>query len=126
MHPNVCAAATQVEMQPSIPGCPVAQLAFPAFTNTAPTRPPVESKCFRPTITGAATTRLEVYIAAPIALPLATAIATSGFPLVLIPARTAPHAKPRGIDSIVETAPSVMFLLYKRIAERSLERRHNP
>ena len=44
MQPKPSAAATQVAMQPSTPAGPVAQLALPEFTSTAPTRPPVESK----------------------------------------------------------------------------------
>jgi hypothetical protein len=91
MHPNVSAAATHVVKQPAIPASPVAQFALPAFTSTAATRPPVASRCRRPTVTGAATTWLVVNIAAPTEPAAAIAAATSRFPLALIPARTAPH-----------------------------------
>ena len=111
MHPKVCAAATQVATQPAIPGSPLAQLALPAFTSTAPTRPPVASRCRRPTVTGAATTRFDVYIAAPTAPAVATATATSGFPLALIPARTAPHIKPRGMAFAGNSTSSFIPLL---------------
>ena len=109
MQPKVCAAATQVAMQPSIPGAPVAQLALPALTRTAPKRPPVESRWRRPTMTGAATTRFEVYMTAATAPPGATAMATSVFPLALIPARTAPHTNPAGIVSVGKVATSIIL-----------------
>ena len=96
IQPNVSAAARQVSRQTRTPGSPVAQLALPAFTSTAPTRPPVASRCRRPTITGAATTRLRVNMAAAVAPCCATATARSALPLALMPARTAPHKKPAG------------------------------
>src|ERR1017187_9275527 len=105
MQPKLSAAATQVAMQPSTPAGPVAQLALPEFTSTAPTRPPVESKWRCPTVTGAATTRFDVYAAAPTAqIPavsreVATATATSGLPLALIPALAAPQTNPPGISA---------------------------
>src|ERR1039458_6647955 len=115
MHPKLSAAATQVAMHPAVPGAPFAQLALPAFTSTAPTRPPVDSRCRRPTVTGAATTRFEVYIAAPTAPAVATATATSRFPLALIPARTAPQTKPRGMVPAVKPASSFIPLLYQAL-----------
>src|ERR1039457_6370049 len=105
MQPKLSAAATQVAMQPSTPAGPVAQLALPEFTSTAPTRPPVESKWRWPTVTGAATTRFDVYTAAPTAqtpaasCEVATATATSGLPLALIPALAAPQTNPPGISA---------------------------
>ena len=67
MQPKLSAAATQVATQPSMPGAPLAQLALPELTSTAATRPPVAARCRRPTVTGAATTRLVVNMAAPTA-----------------------------------------------------------
>src|ERR1700679_1253647 len=85
-HPIASATATQLLWQASMPGSPVAQLAFPAFTTTAETLPPVAAKCLRPTIIGAATTWLLVYITPASAGPSQTASARSGLPLALIPA----------------------------------------
>ncbi len=95
-QPRVWAAALQVSIQARMPGSPVAQLALPALTRTAETRPPVDSRCLRPTVTGAATTWLRVNMATAFAPPGAKAAATSRFPLALIPALTAPHSKPSG------------------------------
>src|SRR5271155_184139 len=79
-----------------MPARPVAQLAFPEFTITARTRPPVESNDARPTSTGAATTRFVVNNAAALAPAEASARARSGRPLALMPAATAENANPRG------------------------------
>ena len=81
----------QERWQASTPACPVAQLAFPALTSTAVTRPPVAAICRRPTSTGAASTWLLVNIAAALAPPPHTARATSGLPLALIPAVAEDH-----------------------------------
>jgi hypothetical protein len=96
MQWKVSAVATQVWMQASIPAWPVAQLALPAFTSRAPTRPPVARRWRWPTVTGAATTWFLVNIAAAFAGLSGIAIATSSFPLALIPAFTAPHLNPCG------------------------------
>jgi hypothetical protein len=71
-------------------------------------------------MTGAATTRLDVYMAAPTEPVVATATATSGFPLALIPARTAPHMNPSGMAAAVKLASSVMFLLYQALQRGDL------
>ena len=121
MQPKLSAAATQVATQPSMPGAPLAQLALPELTSTAATRPPVAARCRRPTVTGAATTRLVVNMAAPTAAPTAppasraTAIARSRLPLDLIPARTAPHWNPAG--RAVNSALSFIPLLYQAGAD---------
>src|SRR5882757_4925474 len=113
MQPNCSAAATHVRSQASIPACPVAQFAFPAFTSTAPTRPPVPTRCRRPTVTGAATTWLLVNIAAACPLLVTTAAARSGLPLILIPAATAPHANPcgRAAPVVIPSAPTSFAIL---------------
>ena len=115
MQPKLSAAATQVAMQPSMPGSPVAQLALPELTSTAATRPPVDARCRRPTVTGAATTRVVVNMAAPTAAPASrtTAMARSRLPLALIPARTAPHWNPAGRADAVNSALSFIPLLYQ-------------
>src|SRR5208283_974220 len=117
MQPKLSAAATQVATQPSMPGSPLAQLALPELTSTAATRPPVAARWRRPTVTGAATTRLEVNMAAPTAAPdpapRAIATARSRLPLDLIPARTAPHWNPAGSVPSVKTASSFIPLLYQ-------------
>src|SRR5271168_2902505 len=79
-----------------MPARPVAQLAFPEFTITARTRPPVEDNEARPTSTGAATTRFFVNSAAAVAPPEASASARSGRPLTLIPAAIAENENPLG------------------------------
>ena len=125
MQPKLSAAATQVATQPSMPGPPVAQLALPELTSTAATRPPVDARWRRPTVTGAATTRLVVNMAAPTAAvaippapaPVAIAIPRSRLPLDLIPARTAPHWNPAGSVPSVKTASSFIALLYQAGAD---------
>ena len=119
------AAAHQAMTQPSMPGPPVAQLALPELTSTAATRPPVDARWRRPTVTGAATTRLVVNMAAPTAAvaippapaPVAIAIPRSRLPLDLIPARTAPHWNPAGSVPSVKTASSFIPLLYQAGAD---------
>ena len=96
MQSKLSAAAAQVCTHASIPGCPVAQFAFPAFTSTAPTRPPVAARCRRPTVTGAATTWFFVNIAAPFAPLPPQPPPDPVLPLTLIPAFTAPQTKPCG------------------------------
>ena len=124
MQPKLSAAATQVAMQPSTPAGPVAQLALPEFTSTAPTRPAVASKWRCPTVTGAATTRFDVYTAAPTAqIPaasreVATAMATSGLPLALIPALAAPQTNPPG--SCADSIASLLIPLLYQGARRML------
>jgi superfamily I DNA and RNA helicase len=65
----------------------------PAFTATTRTRPWLRSRCLRPTVIGAACTRLLVNIAAALApwfsLSVAMATAKSARPLGLMPAFTA-------------------------------------
>ena len=92
-QPKVSPAARQLSMQAFTPASPVAQLALPALTSTAETRPPVVSRCRRPTMTGAATTWLRVNMAAAVAPFGAMAMATSRLPLALMPARTARPVK---------------------------------
>src|SRR5579883_1924062 len=75
---NVFAAAAQTCSHASIPICPVAQFALPAFT---------------------ATTRMLVNMAAAFAGASATATAKSALPLGLIPAFTAAKQKPSGSSS---------------------------
>ncbi len=97
---------------------PVAQFAFPEFTMTARTRPPVESKDALPTSMGAATTRFLVNNATAAAPPAATELrspcrlrsgrarggahphtstsAKSRRPLALMPAATAEKENPSG------------------------------
>src|SRR6202158_2078640 len=103
-----------------MPARPVAQLAFPEFTTTARTRPPVESNPARPTSTGEATPRFFVNNTAALAPPAAAELrsawtlrlrsgqaregarphtstsARSGRPLTLMPAATAEKENPRG------------------------------
>src|ERR1035441_713633 len=79
-----------------MPARPVAQLAFPEFTITARTRPPVASNDARPTSTGAARPWFVVNDAAAVAPPAASTSARSGRPLILIPAATAEKENPRG------------------------------
>ncbi len=108
-----------------MPVGPVAQFAFPEFTMTARTRPPVESKDALATSMGAATTRFFVNNAAAVAprasaelcsagqvralaptrpepltregtFPHASTNARSGRPLALIPAATAEKENPSG------------------------------
>src|SRR5271170_2120528 len=95
-HPKVEATFAQTSLQALMPASPVAQFAFPAFTAMARTRPADCSRCSRPTMIGAATTRLLVNIAAAEALLSATAMAKSGFPLGLRPAVTAANRNPDG------------------------------
>ena len=90
-QPNCSARAMQVWRAAPTPGSPVAQLALPALTRTAVTRPPVAARWRRPTITGAATTWLAVNRAAALAPEGQTASATSGLPLVLMPAVAEAH-----------------------------------
>src|SRR5579885_798314 len=96
---NVFAAAAQTCSHASIPICPVAQFALPAFTATTRMRPLLRARCFRPTMIGAATTRLLVNMAAAFAGASATATAKSALPLGLIPAFTAAKQKPSGSSS---------------------------
>ena len=130
MQPKLSAAATQVVTQPSMPGSPLAQLALPELTSTAATRPPVAARCRRPTVTGAATTRLVVNMAAPTAAPASrtTAMARSRLPLALIPARTAPHWNPAGRADAVNSALSFIPLLYQAggaLRFRPMEKPHS-
>src|SRR5579864_1842311 len=79
-----------------MPGCPVAQLAFPAFTMTALTRPREARKLLFPTATGAAASRFRVNMAAAEAPSGISARARSGLPLALIPAVRAENENPAG------------------------------
>ena len=66
-QPNVWDAARHTCSHAAIPIAPVAQFALPAFTATTRTRPPLRARCLRPTVIGAACTRLDVNIAAALA-----------------------------------------------------------
>jgi hypothetical protein len=104
-QPKRLATAMQDWRAASRPGAPVAALALPALTRTAVTRPPVEARWRRPMVTGAATTWLAVKSAAAVAPVSQTARATSGLPLVLMPAVTEDQRKPRGrvvVSSIID------------------------
>ena len=89
-------SAAQLCSATANPGAPVAQLALPALTSTARTRPLFLRRCARPTSTGAATTRLRVNMAAALAPSGASASATSLRPLALMPALVADQRNPRG------------------------------
>src|SRR5271163_4768440 len=96
VQPKVAAALAQTSRQVVIPASPVAQLALPALTATTLTRPCDCRRFSRPTMMGAATTRLLVNMAAAVAPWSATAIAKSGLPLGLRPALTAANWNPDG------------------------------
>src|SRR5947209_2810047 len=82
------AVAAHTALQSRKPRLPVAQFAFPEFTTTARTRPPVWASAARPTSIGAATTRFFVNSAAAELRRSARIIARSGRPLALMPAVT--------------------------------------
>lgn len=118
--PNSFPASRQTRSQARMPEGPVAQFAFPEFTMTARTRPPVESNDALPTSMGAATTRFFVNNAAAAAPPATSeprsnwrprlrsgrtrdgahphtsTSARSGRPLALMPAATAEKENPSG------------------------------
>src|SRR6266404_2472835 len=85
-----------MRLQSRTPAAPVAQFAFPEFTMTARTRPPVRASAARPTSTGAATTRFFVNSAAATVRASARINARSALPLALIPAVTAENLNPLG------------------------------
>src|SRR5258706_2590367 len=94
--PSSFPASRQICSHARRPWGPVAQFAFPEFTTTARTLPPVAAKEARLTSSGAATTRFRVKRAAAVAPVLASASAKSGRLLALIFAASAEKENPRG------------------------------
>ena len=93
-NPSAAAAAATAAAASSSPRGPVAALACPLFTSTP--RPSPAARCFRDSVTGAATTEFVVKTPAAVVPSSPSSSARSSEPLGFIPAATPAARNPRG------------------------------
>ena len=96
--PSTSASAEALALAAATPAGPVAAFAQPLFKRTAPARPPLDKRCPRLTVTGAAAARLEVKVAAAGTGRTGSAAtrARSSTPPALIPQASPAAANPLG------------------------------